>query len=216
MANFWPTFPHEERKNSHLGFLWKFQGVPFVLNTRALQILQKRARAILLKQHTQEKWTQNSTWDGDSFGIVLSLSLSSLFCIWERRERSRASFLSLFLPFFGGGNYSSLQEGESQCKTHTHTDRLFFSLSTSLINETAITCSSSWCVLLLRFVFLIVGFLSFITRVLSSVCRIENEIRVGWCKKELLGIFCFLSFSLSLNECLLIGVVSLSSTHAHS
>ena len=83
-----------------------------------------------------------------------------------------------------------------------NTDRLFFSLSTSL-NETAITCSSSWCVLL-RFVFLILSaFIFYYACSLFFVSHRKRDPRRVFPRdgvKELLGIFCFLSFSLSLSQ----------------
>ena len=152
MANFWPTFPHEERKNSHLGFLWKFQGVPFVLNTRALQILQKRARAILLKQHTQEKWTQNSTWDGDSFGIVLSLSLFSFLYLRKKREIAREFSFSLSSLFWGGKLFFSPGGGISMQNAHAHWPLVFLSFylfnkwNSDYLFKLLVRSSSSLCV----------------------------------------------------------------------
>ena len=143
---------------------------------------------------------------------------SSLFCYWERRERSRASFLSLFLPFFRGGKLFFSARGNLNAK-RTHTDRLFFSLSTSL-NETAITCSSSWCVLLLLFVFLIVGFY-LLFRAFSLLCvasktRSASGVSPGWCKRALGDLLFSLFLSLSLSMIVRSSVWSLFPQHTRT
>ena len=192
--------------------------MPFVLNTRALQILQKTRTRFYFKATHTKKNEPRIVRETPTRLASFSLSLFSFLYLRKKREIAREFSLSLFLPFFRGGKLFFSARGNLNAK-RTHTDRLFFSLSTSL-NETAITCSSSWCVLLLLFVFLIVGFY-LLLRAFSLLCvasktRSASGVSPGWCKRALGDLLFSLFLSLSLNDCALIGVVSLSSTHTHS
>jgi len=149
----------------------------------------------------------------ESFSLSLSLSLLLFVSEKEGRSRGAKSFLSFSL-FPLGGNYSSPLEGNLNAKRTQKLTACFF---LSLL--TAITCSSSWCVLLfLSFFHRSSGFLfNPLLFCRSLLRRIENEIRVGCVPGVVSGDLLF-SLSLSLCRAIIVrsSVWSLIPQHTHS